>query len=102
MIEKLKNIHPGEILLHEFLIPLGISQNKLGTVINVPPRRINEICLNKRAVSVDTAIRLGKYFDTGAQFWLNLQHMYDIEETTSIRQEAYSNIKSYVHYKKAA
>ncbi|MBD3328851.1 HigA family addiction module antidote protein, partial [Candidatus Peregrinibacteria bacterium] len=77
---KLKPIHPGEILIEEFLIPLGISQYRLAKDINVPPRRINEIVHGKRAISADTALRLGRYFNTSAQFWLNLQSHYDLEK----------------------
>ena len=77
---KLKNIHPGEILLEEFLIPLEISQNRLARDIGVPPRRINEIVHGKRAVSADTALRLARYFGTSESFWMGLQADYDLEE----------------------
>ena len=79
-MSKLKNIHPGEVLLEEFLQPLALSQNRLAREIKVPPRRINEIVLGKRAITADTALRLGKFFGTTAQFWLNLQDQYDLEE----------------------
>lgn len=72
-------IHPGEILLEEFLHPLGLSQYRLAKGISVPPRRINEIVHGKRAVTADTALRLGRFFDTTAQFWINLQSRYDLE-----------------------
>ncbi len=72
-------IHPGEILLEEFLIPLGISQYRLAKEIHVPARRINEIVLEKRGISADTALRLARYFGTTAQLWLNLQTRYDLE-----------------------
>lgn len=72
-------IHPGEILREEFLLPLGISQYRLAKEIHVPPRRINEIVLEKRGITADTAIRLGLYFTTTAQFWLNLQARYELE-----------------------
>ena len=72
-------IHPGEILLEEFLNPLGISQYRLAKDINVDPRRINEIVHGKRAITADTAFRLGRYFGTSPQFWLNLQSHYDLE-----------------------
>lgn len=72
-------IHPGEILLEEFLEPMGISQYRLSKDISVPPRRINEIVHGKRAVSANTALRLAKYFGTTPQFWLNLQSHYDLE-----------------------
>lgn len=72
-------IHPGEILMEEFIEPLGITQHKLAVSIAVPPRRINEIVHGKRAITADTALRLGKYFGIEAQFWLNLQSRYEIE-----------------------
>jgi addiction module HigA family antidote len=72
-------IHPGEILREEFLIPLGISQYRLAKEIHVPARRINEIVLEKRGISADTALRLGRYFGTTAQLWINLQARYDLE-----------------------
>ena len=72
-------VHPGEILLEEFLIPLGISQYRLAADITVPPRRINEIVLGKRAVTPDTALRLSRYFGLSEQFWINLQTRFDLE-----------------------
>ena len=72
-------VHPGEILLEEFLIPMGISQYRLAREISVPPRRINEIVHGKRAVTADTALRLSRYFGTSDRFWLNLQMRYDLE-----------------------
>lgn len=72
-------IHPGEILREEFLLPLGISQYRLAKEIHVPARRINEIVLEKRGVSADTALRLGLYFNTTAQLWINLQARFDLE-----------------------
>jgi len=72
-------IHPGEILMEEFLRPLGISQYKLAKDINVPARRINEIVHGKRSISADTALRLSRYFNLSERFWLNLQARYDIE-----------------------
>lgn len=76
---KLPNIHPGEVLLEEFLLPMNISQNALARAIGVPPRRINEIVLGKRAVSADTALRLAKTFGTSESFWMGLQADYDLE-----------------------
>ncbi len=76
---KIKPIHPGEILLEEFLKPMGISQYRLAKDISVPPRRINEIIHGKRSVSADTALRLSRYFGVSERFWLNLQTRYDIE-----------------------
>ena len=81
MAKKLRNIHPGEVLLEEFLVPMGISQNALARAIGVPPRRINEIVLGKRAITADTALRLSAFFDTSEGFWLGLQADYDLEET---------------------
>ena len=77
---KLGNIHPGEILLEEFLLPMELSQNRLARDLNVPPRRINEIVHGKRAVTADTALRLARYFGTSEGFWLGLQADYDLEE----------------------
>jgi addiction module HigA family antidote len=79
MTAKLKPIHPGEILLDEFLEPMGISQYRVAKDIGVPPRRINEIVHGKRAISADTALRLAKYFGTSERFWLNLQTRYELE-----------------------
>jgi len=76
---KLAPVHPGEVLLEEFLKPLGLSQNRLALNIGVPPRRINEIVLGKRRVTADTALRLARYFDTTPQFWLGLQADYDLD-----------------------
>jgi addiction module HigA family antidote len=76
---KLKPIHPGEILHEEFLKPLGVSQYRLATDVGVSPRRINEIVLAKRGITADTALRLGRYFGTSPQFWMNLQARYDLE-----------------------
>jgi len=77
----LPNIHPGEVLLEEFLIPMEISQNALARATGVPPRRINEIVLGKRGITADTALRLAKAFGTSEGFWLGLQADYDIEES---------------------
>src|ERR687896_735975 len=76
---KLAPVHAGEILLEEFLVPMGISQYRLARGISVPPRRINEIVHGKRAISADTAIRLARFFGTSERFWLNLQTAYDLE-----------------------
>lgn len=72
-------IHPGEILLEEFLQPMGISQYRLAKDISVPARRINEIVLGKRSITADTALRLSRYFGMTAQFWMNLQSRYELE-----------------------
>jgi addiction module HigA family antidote len=77
--KRLSPIHPGEILLEEFLEPMGISQYRIAKDIGVPPRRINEIVHGNRAISADTALRLAKYFGTSERFWLNLQTRYELE-----------------------
>lgn len=79
MTKKLTPIHPGEILLKDFLEPMEISQYRLAKAISVPARRINEIVLGRRAVSADTALRLGRFFAMESEFWLNLQTRYDLE-----------------------
>ena len=79
--KNLPSIHPGEILLEEFLRPMGISQYRLAKDISVSPRRINEIVHGKRAITADTALRLGRFFGMSPQFWLNLQNRYDLEVT---------------------
>ncbi|HJP21075.1 MAG: HigA family addiction module antitoxin [Alphaproteobacteria bacterium] len=78
-MSKLPPIHPGEILGEEFLKPMVISQSRLARDINVPPRRINEICLGKRGITPDTALRLARYFGVSAEFWMTLQQRYDLE-----------------------
>lgn len=80
MTKKIKPIHPGEILLEDFLIPFKISQYRLAKDIGVAPRRINEIIHGSRAITADTALRLGKYFNVSPQFWLNLQSRFDLEK----------------------
>lgn len=77
--EKLQPIHPGEILLKEFLQPMGLSQNQLALAIRVPARRINEIIHGKRRITADTALRLARYFNMSPQFWLGLQMDYDLD-----------------------
>jgi addiction module HigA family antidote len=77
--KKIAPIHPGEILLEEFLQPMGISQNRLALDIRVPARRINEIVHGKRRITADTALRLARYFDMSPQFWLGLQMDYDLD-----------------------
>jgi addiction module HigA family antidote len=76
---KIPPVHPGEILLEEFLSPLGLSQYRLAKETSVPPRRINEIVRGSRSISADTALRLARYFGTSERFWLNLQARYDLE-----------------------
>ena len=77
--KKLPPIHPGEILIEEFLKPMGISQYRLAKDINVPARRINEIVQGKRSITPDTALRLSRYFEMSERFWINLQARYDLE-----------------------
>ncbi|MFH0820901.1 MAG: HigA family addiction module antitoxin [Candidatus Peregrinibacteria bacterium] len=79
MTKRLKSIHPGEMLKEEFLKPLKISEYRLAKNISVPPRRINEIVHGKRAITADTALRLGKFFGNSPKFWLNSQAHYDLE-----------------------
>lgn len=81
---KLKNVHPGEVLLEEFLLPMEISQNALARAIGVPPRRVNEIVLGKRAITADTALRLARALGTSEGFWLGLQADYDVEEARRV------------------
>jgi addiction module HigA family antidote len=80
--KELNPVHPGEVLLEEFLRPMGLSQNRLALDIGVPPRRINEIVLGKRSITADTALRLARYFGNSPQFWLGLQMHYDLDIAT--------------------
>jgi len=93
-MEKLKNIHPGEILLEEFLIPMEISAYRLAKETFLPQTRISEIIKGKRRITADTAIRFGKYFGTSAKFWLGLQDDYDLEEEQNQKDQEFKNIKS--------
>lgn len=77
-VKKLPPVHPGEILWEEFMEPLGLSQNALARALKVPPRRINELVHGKRSISIDTALRLARYWNTTPDFWLNLQTHYDL------------------------
>lgn len=79
--KRLHPVHPGEVLEEEFLKPMGLSQNRLALNIGVPPRRINEIILEKRRITADTALRLARFFGTSAEFWLGLQAQYDLDIT---------------------
>jgi addiction module HigA family antidote len=85
--KKLAPVHPGEVLLEEFLNPLGLSQNRLALSVGVPPRRINEIVLGKRRVTAETALRLARYFDTTPQFWLGLQADFDLDVAADVLGE---------------
>lgn len=80
-MDKLPNIHPGEVLLEEFLQPLGISQYRLAKDLNIPQTRVSQIIKGRRRITADTALRLSKYFGTSAKFWLGLQDDYDLEES---------------------
>ena len=80
MPKTLQNVYPGEVLDQEFLQPLGLSQNALARAVGVAPRRINEIVLGKRGISADTALRLARAFGASAEFWMNLQTAFDLEE----------------------
>ncbi|HEO65362.1 MAG TPA: addiction module antidote protein, HigA family [Spirochaetes bacterium] len=91
--DKLPNIHPGEVLLEEFLKPMAISQNALARAIDVPPRRINEIVLKKRAITADTALRLARAFGTSEQFWMGLQTDYALEEAREKAKEALLKVR---------
>jgi addiction module HigA family antidote len=84
MNSKLPNIHPGEILAGEFLVPFGLSQNALARALGVPPRRINEIVLGKRAITADTALRLARYFGNSPGFWMALQTSFDLEAAQTV------------------
>ncbi len=90
----LPNIHPGEVLLEEFLVPLGISQNRLARTMGVPPRRINEIVHGKRAITADTALRLARALGTSEQFWMGLQADYDLEEARKAASESLDKIEN--------
>jgi addiction module HigA family antidote len=94
-MKKLKNIHPGEILKEEFLIPLSISAYKLSKEIGIPQTRTSEILKGNRRITADTALRLSKYFGNSAKFWLGLQDDFDIEEEKYNKQEEINLIKQY-------
>ena len=94
-MEKLNNIHPGEILLEEFLIPLKISAYKLSKDIKIPQTRVSEILKGRRRITADTALRLSNYFGNSAKFWLGLQDDFDIEEEISVKGNEFIVIKKY-------
>lgn len=89
-------IHPGKILYEEFLLPLNLSQNALAKALKVPPRRINEIVLQKRSITADTALRLGKYFNISAEFWLNLQMKYELELAKDKIEQKLQEVEEFV------
>lgn len=92
-MDKLPNIHPGEVLLEEFLKPMGISQNRLARALGVPPRRVNEIVLGKRAITADTALRLARAFGTSERFWLGLQADHDLEQSRAQLAEVLEQVQ---------
>lgn len=95
-MKKMNPIHPGKILLEEFLIPMHLSQNKIATDIGVPPRRINEIVHEKRRITADTALRLAHYFKMSPQFWLGLQMDYDLDlEEDRLADRLPDEVKTY-------
>lgn len=94
-MKKLKNIHPGEILNEEFLIPLGVSAYKLSKDTNIPQTRVSAIIKGNRRVTADTALRLAKYFGNSAKFWLGLQDDFDIEEESNLLKRKLDSIRQY-------
>ncbi len=94
-MKNIRNIHPGEILMEEFLIPLQISAYRLSKDIDIPQTRISEIVKCRRSITADTALRLSKYFGNSAKFWLGLQDDYDIEEQQNQKGQAFLNIKQF-------
>ena len=101
--KKIQPVHPGEVLLEEFLKPMGISQYRLAKDISVPARRINEIIHGKRSISVDTALRLSRYFGISERFWLNLQIRYDLEiQKDRLKKRIENEVKVLVLDKKNA
>jgi antitoxin HigA-1 len=94
-MEKLANVHPGEILNYEFLEPLEITAYRLSKDLNIPQTRISEIIKGNRRISADTALRLSKYFGNSAKFWLGLQDDYDIEEEKKLKESELNEIRRY-------
>jgi addiction module HigA family antidote len=94
-MEKLKNVHPGEILSEEFLIPLNISAYRLAMDIEIPQTRISQILKGKRRITADTALRLSKYFGNSPKFWLGLQDDFDLEEEQHSKELALQSIKAF-------
>lgn len=88
-------VHPGEILLEDFLKPLGISRYRLAKSIGVPQRRVDEICAGKRAITVDTALRLARFFGTDPQSWLNLQAEYELENAQAVAKRINREVKPF-------
>ena len=94
-MENLKNIHPGEVLLEEFLVPMGISAYRLAKEINIPQTRISEILKRRRRVTADTALRLSLFFGNSVKFWMSLQDDYDIEEELRLKKNEFDLIRKY-------
>ena len=94
-MEKLKNVHPGEILLEEFLVPLGITAYRLSKDLKIPQTRISEITKGKRRITADTALRLSHYFGNSAKFWLGLQDDFDIEQEQENKAQELQSIKGF-------
>ena len=92
-MEKLTNIHPGEVLLEEFLVPMEVSAYRLSKDIEIPQTRISQIIKGKRRITADTALRLSSYFGNSAKFWLGLQDDYDIEEEKSLNEATFRKIQ---------
>lgn len=95
MSRKLKNIHPGEVLLKEFLVPLNISAYRISKDIGIPQTRTSQILKGNRRITADTALRLSKYFGNNARFWLGLQDDYDLEEEQNQKEKEFNLIKEY-------
>lgn len=95
--EKLPNIHPGKVLKEEFLSPMNVSAYRLAKEINVPETRISEIIRGKRSITANTAIRFSKFFGTTAEFWLNLQNLYDLEKEENNHASEFEKIKTYAY-----
>lgn len=96
-MENLKNIHPGEVLKEEFLVPLGITAYRLSKETFIPQTRVSEIIKGNRRITADTALRLSKYLGTSAKFWLGLQDDYDLEEEKNSKKKSFENIKPIVN-----
>lgn len=94
-MEKLDNIHPGEVLLEEFMLPMEITAYRLSKSINIPQTRISEILKGKRRITADTALRLSKFFGNSAKFWLGLQDDYDLEEEKNNKQKEFDQIQTW-------
>ena len=94
-MEKLMNVHPGEVLLEEFLVPLNISAYKLSKDLKIPQTRVSEILKGRRRITADTALRLSNYFGNSAKFWLGLQDDYDIEEQFNQKKDLFKSIRKH-------